>query len=321
MLNLKKTAIAVLTLSSSAVFAGTMGSFCTPLSVSVPCKKNTWDFSAYTLYLSSETNENNHDNEQSNISDSYITWPYLINLEHNLGFKLISSYYLNSGNDITFNWNHWQGNEENNIHQGDLIELIPNKTSMITDISGENIKPKWNSMNLEFGQTINLNNLTNIRIHTGIQYSNIERDQKLTLSSQDFANNNLLYKESTQYTGMGPNIGTDITYNFGNGFSIYGKGSTAILSGDHKSISTHFNEKGEATYDTKSKTSIIPGIETQLGAKYTYMTNKGDITLNTGWTWISYSNVIDTINRNSLSRNSNFSIYGPFFGIKWTSNM
>src|SRR3990167_10546857 len=113
MLNLKKTAVAVLALGSSAVFAGTMGPVCAPGNVTIPCEKTAWNVGAQALFLQPvyqlEGNypqvATNSPATQSNSPAANITANYqTATAPYQWGFMVEGSYHFGMGNDVNLNW-------------------------------------------------------------------------------------------------------------------------------------------------------------------------------------------------------------------------
>lgn len=318
MLNLKKTAVAVLALGSSAVFAGTMGPVCTPGNVTVPCETTAWDFGVQALYLEPVHSGNlGYAGYQLN-SAGYNNYNDL-DAEWGWGFKLEGSYHFSTGNDLDINWYHFNKKSHRvfNVYDPDgLGDGIAASYGIRV-----NPEPKWDAVNVEFGQHVDFGEFKDIRFHAGVQYARIEHDRRFytPFTGSTYVHNEL------RYNGFGPRLGADMQYNFGNGFAIYGNGATAVLVGDSK-----FNGRASTAAllvnapGYGSRTTMVPEIEGKLGAKYTYAMAQGDVSLDAGYMWVNYFNAnhyVVPFGALSVVHESDFGVHGPYVGLKWVGNV
>ncbi len=302
MLNLKKTAVAVLALGSSAVFAGTMGPVCAPGNVTVPCEATAWDFGAQALYLqqsfdSSDLMVGNNDYSYNHSNDDRWGW----------GFQIEGSYHFNTGNDATLNWYHISKSHTRTVSYTAAVNT-PVTDRLATGTYRVSLKPQWDAVNLEFGQHVDFSQFTKVRFHAGAEYARIKTAHSFRLTSASTWTN-----INETYNGFGPRAGADMFYDFGNGFAVYGKAATSLLAGTNKyynSFATTAAVKG------RSRTVIVPEFDAKLGAKYTYAMASGDLTLDAGYMWVDYLNA-----KTRAFGTNDFGLDGVYFGLKWVGNV
>lgn len=287
--NLRKTAVAALVLGSATAFAGTMGPVCTPGMVSVPCERSAWSFAGQALYL------------QPTGDDLVFTTPTATGVnvqgfdhDWNWGFKLEGAYHFNTGNDLNVNWYHFD-NDTTHTFAGITGVVAPTFVK---------ITPKWDAVNVEFGQHVDFGEQSNIRFHGGLQWAQVERNLNSTVSGVVFGNAN------NKFDGVGPRVGADMSYDIGNGFGIYGNGAIAVLVGDNDvNISSNLLN---ITTLTASRTMLVPELEGKLGVNYTYPMAQGDFTIDAGYMWVDYLHALG---------DADFGMNGPFVGLKWVGNV
>jgi hypothetical protein len=320
MLNLKKTAVAVLAFGSSAVFAGTMGPVCTPGNVTVPCPSTGWAFAGQALYLKpSFSGYGYYGATVGTTSETYNSTPN----NWGWGFKLEGAYYFNTGNDLDLNWYHWDHTTNSTATSITFLAPLNLGLNTITSVSASN-EPKWDAVNLEFGQLAHFGEFKNIRFHGGVEWARIETNVNAsgTIVSPASISSNL------KYDGFGPRIGVDYAYNWGNGLAMYANGASALLVGTQKFNDTFVSSDifGAATPTftrSGSATFIVPELEAKLGLTYTYAMAQGDLSLDVGWMWVNYFNALHdaTIDGLGDTHSTNFAVQGPFIGLKWVGNV
>ena len=329
MLNLKKTAVAVLALSSGAAFAGTMGPVCSAVNVTVPCETTAWDFGAKALYL--QPSVAGLGVERTITTGSGTTHTFGRNPQWAWGFMIEGSYHFNTGNDINLNWYHLNQSSSRSFAAGGTIpiEVGPLASIGITPgASSFSTDPHWDAVNLEVGQHVDFGENKSIRFHGGAEYA------RLTNSSSAIGTDTVdaLFLGSIplsgvvshtdtskpSYNGFGPRVGADMAYDWGNGLGVYANGAAAILAGSSKTSITHTDSLGNAMTMSGSRTTIVPELEAKLGANYTYAMAQGDLTLDAGWMWINYFNAKSSA---LGSAETDFGLQGPYIGLKWLGNV
>jgi len=323
MLKLKKTAIAVLALGSSAVFAGTMGPVCAPGNVTVPCERTAWDFGAQALYLQPSVNGLGYaGSTQVGTVATYNEHAY----RWGWGFMIEGSYHFNTGNDLNLNWYHW--NRSATITPGAGFSNSTAVTSYFPDVALQ-AKPKWDAVNLEFGQHVDFGDARFVRFHGGAQYARINTRRALAAGGYTTAAGvstpgAVAIERNLTYNGFGPRVGADLVYGFGNGLGIYAKAASALLVGS-QGFNTAYTPVAINpllhTYSSGSRTQIVPEVESKLGAQYTYSMAQGDLSLDAGWMWLNYFNASHVGRGFGTETRADFGLQGPFVGLKWVGNV
>lgn len=316
MLTLKKTVVAVLALGSSLAFAGSMGPVCSAVNVTIPCESTAWDFGAKALYLQPVSNSGAYSYFAQNPNGNYQNFPN----NWGWGFMIEGSYHYGTGSDTNINWYHMNRSATKTV-QGPFV--FPFATTTSDTVGTASTGPKWDAVNVEFGQRVDFGETKNMRLHGGVQFARASNSASVNLT------NNTTFTGYTSgsptFNGFGPRLGADMNYDWGNGLGIYANGAGAVLVGTAKSsnyLSFIAADVPYSNYSSSSQTVISPELEAKLGIKYGYAMAQGDLTLDFGWMWVNYFNVqAAQLNSRSDIVNADFGLQGLYFGLKWLGNV
>jgi hypothetical protein len=310
---LKKIITTAMSLACSLSFAGTMGPSCETGNVTVPCINRAWDLGVQAIYLK-PIYSLDRAFESSNTSDRSL------NNDWKWGYRLEGSYHFNTGNDINLNWTHYDVD-----NQFDGFPLFPAGPIFIP--YSLELSTQFDQVNLVFGQQTDVGLMKNIHFYGGLQYvsihSDINRNFHLTpllMEALDITGLNLY--DNADFSGLGPVLGIDYAYDFLNGFSLTASTEGSILSGSARQRTGRvFSPTGlvlGATY--ASRKSLVPGVEAKLGINYAYQLGHGTLNILGGYQVLNYFHAL-SLPALSRSGDSDFGLFGPYFGINWKGNL
>lgn len=296
----KKTAVAaVLAIGSSAVFAGTMGPVCTAVPVTVPCETVAWDFGGKALYLQAlYSGDFGYNAVTFNSNETHF---HRANNKWGWGFMIEGSYHFGTGNDLNVNWYHFSKN-----HNRDNTSFAIENELTRAGLLAINDKPRWDAVNIEFGQHVDFGDFKNIRFHAGGQFAQVKHHTNLFLNAANFGS----FHE--KFEGFGVRTGADMAYEFGNGVAFYGNAAAAVLVGTSKFANRVVIRDVATTLVTGSRNALVPELEGKLGGTYTYGMAQGNLILDVGYIWVNYFNAL-----NNFNLHSDFGVDGVQFGLKY----
>lgn len=318
---LKKLTLAIMGLSLGyQASAGTMGPACTPGNVTVPCETKQWDLGVQALYLRS-------------LLDSDMAYGLLpnstnveqINLGWDWGYKIEGSYHFSTGSDLTMNWTHYSSDGSVGSFVGlapDVIPIFP-AALLPYQVFTTNL---FDQVNLVMGQHVDMGLLKNARFYGGMQYADIRYDadenySQLTPTMVAIGVTGLSQYRKSDFNGIGPVTGIDYSYDLMGGLSVTANGAASLLYGTSRFATGFLLSNGliyASSYATRK--AMVPGLEGKLGLNYSHEMAQGQVNAQIGFQALNYFNALDSSYLGLRIHNSDYSLYGPYFGVKWIGN-
>ncbi len=314
-MDLKKTALALLALGLTGVASA--GGFmpapaCTNHPVTVPCERTAWDL-GFTAYWVRPTSDfagvvGNFDESLSFANVSSQDY----DLDHKFGYGVEASYHWGTGSDFNANWTHFRESEDT---------LYPGFSSgySLTDVD-----VRFDQVNLELGQHIDVGPSWDLRAHMGVAYAKINVDAETLTDSteQDVLNggSSADYKRlESEVDGFGPRAGFDLAYHISDNFSVVGHSAVSVLAGERESTVTTatINSFVLSSIDVypAERHGVMLGAEGKIGLAYNASMSQGSASIEGGYSVATYHNGIDALGLFT----SPFSLDGFYLKAKYVS--
>ena len=294
-----------------------------PLPVTLSSEPRGFSVKAEALYLQPHATGGNESGIQLPATNT--TLNASLDPGYAWGFKVQAGRQLEDGFGFYLNWYHL-----NTVYHSALAPFISGQGNDVLSTSSR-LAPSWDSAFFELGREVDFSHFATLRFYSGLQYTRIFIGQTMQQTYSDtsglVANTQTLDR---LFNGFGGRFGLGTTHHWGNGFHTFVNAATAVLAGSHSQNVLNTNPTIVTTTPTSfvSKSAIVPEIEAEAGASYSYFIQqglfKGHLSANLGWIWINYVSALLHVSyapaTSSISDTEfNFGVQGPRLGLTWRS--
>ena len=291
-----------------------------PFAVNIPNLKSGFEFNIEGLFLK----PSNSDLDYGFVTDSDRAVTNLLTIKPDTDFAFgagIGYVFPNSGNNVQLNWtgfNHTDNNTFTLQGNGDLTApfgyRFDNEDNDDTTKASTAAQFKLSAIDLDAGQYVDVGNRLQMRLFAGLRFARVEsnlRDRytELDTGNQDEGPEDLAENDSfrSKFSGIGPRLGADATYNLASGFAAVGHVATSLLVGRVDSNSSFAfydynddSESGSLIIGSEKLTRVVPAIDAKLGLSYNYTFDCDSVvTLEGGYKASQYIDAVDRLKAES----------------------
>jgi hypothetical protein len=258
----------------------------------------------------------------------------------NFGFR----YFVpETGNDLRTSWTHLDSTEGASFtgtplqFAGPSYLIGPGATAF--NLGSGSVNFRYDAVNLEAGHLWQGGDRFQARFFGGLQYGSIKQD--LTGSFSDFAGTNTQTNTTrSRFSGAGPRFGVNGQFNRGN-FQFLGDLAAVTLIGerqirrDYNTTSPLFPAGNAQSFSSPNATQIVPGLDSRLGASYSFRLGSGILKLEAGYQAVIYISAINSYSQTQVATppapqsvgvffattdhlQSDFTAHGPYMSTSWS---
>lgn len=189
--------------------------------------------------------------------------------DYDFGFEAALGYvFKNSAQSVELAFRDLNTSDTNGV---DNISQGPSHHDVSSDIDYH-----LRTVDLMFGQFVDLGQLVQMRFVAGLSYAELKREQSsdiLELAASRPVDIDII--DNNDYKGVGPRIGVDARYDFGQGFGIVGSGSLAYFLGKLDNDYTFTKKAGDDPTETTSisdhvNNQAVMNFRGNVGIDYVY---------------------------------------------------
>lgn len=248
-----------------------------------------------------------------------------------------------TSNDVNFNYSHYDADYEEIINNNNPTftpnNIIPFNTSNPTLFPFAHNQATFtlDQVDLTGGQYVDIGSRFELHPILGVRWSDLQRtldgdfSKKIGISTLTERTD-----EKSDFSGIGPLLGTDAAYSIGDGFGLVGHADAGVIIGSINSKTTNStvitvpiqnNTNNQVTFfssaalNNGSRRRIVPVVGGKVAADYTYAFDydtNATLTVEAGYQFDEYFNIIDRIYiSNGALETTDLSFDGPYVNVTY----